>query len=141
MKSLRKNSSCFATPPAPYRSPGPSGPRVENVSKTVSQQSPESRNSLFRDSGDCFETVLDTFSTPGPEGPRRLSRRLFGVPGPKGPGDSGKGRGEVAKQELSDFCSLGPRSWRPEDSSWQLLSLFFSKTLRLDTKFTLTAST
>ena len=35
---------------------------------------------------------MDTFSTAGPEGPGTLSRRLFGVPGPKGRGDSCKGR-------------------------------------------------
>ena len=58
-------------------------PGVEKVPKTVSKQSPEPQNSLFQDSGDCFETILDPFSTPGPEGPERLSRRLFGVPGPK----------------------------------------------------------
>ena len=56
------------------------GAGIQKVSETVSKQSPESQNRLFRDSGDCFETVSDTFWTPGPEG---LGR--------EGPGDSCKG--------------------------------------------------
>ena len=72
-------------------SPGAFGPGVPEVSETVSKQSPESQDRLFRDSEDCFETVSDTFWSSGPEGPRRLFGDSFGIPGPEGPGDSCKG--------------------------------------------------
>ena len=83
---------------SPKSLPGPSGPRVQKVSETVSKQSPESQNRLFRDSGDCFETVSDAFWTPGPEGPGRLFGDSFGIPGPEGPGDSCKGRAGLQKK-------------------------------------------
>ena len=108
MITSRYGRKLLATAPAPYRSPpGPGSPRVsgepprafrppglEEVSEAVSKQSPESRSSLFRDSGDCLETASNTF---WPGRPRRLSERLFGVPGPKGPGDSCKGQGGCKK--------------------------------------------
>ena len=50
---------------SPRDSPGPCQGGVQKVSETVSKESPESQDNLFRDSGDSFETASDTF---GPRG-------------------------------------------------------------------------
>ena len=80
---------------SPKSSPGPSGPGVQNVSETVSKQSPESQNRLFRESGDCFEI--------GPRAGRPWTTlwRLFRDS--EGPGDSCKGRLGMQRYENRFF--------------------------------------
>ena len=95
-------NTLFGIPPAPYRSlPGPSGPKSpKSLRKSLPGPEPRGpksvQNSLERVSGvskqlfwvsDSFETVLDTFWTL-----RTLFRRLFGISGPKGPGESYTGQ-------------------------------------------------
>ena len=110
-RALRARNPERVSKESPKSLPGPSGPGVQKVSETVSKQSPESQNRLFRDSGDCFETVSDTFWTPGPEGPDRLFGDSFGIPGPEGPGDSCKGRPGLQAINIDYACSGWLSGW------------------------------
>ena len=62
-------------------------------------RSPESRNSLFRDSGDCFEAISDTFSTPGL--PRETVSETFWGCGPE--------ETPVRGGRVCNFKSLSPQ--------------------------------
>ena len=91
LRDRKKHMNC--------KSPGPSGPESRKSLQRVfpapgpkkcPKQSPESQNSLFRDSGE--ETLSRLFRTLfGPRG-RKAPGDSFGIPSPEGPGDSCKGR-------------------------------------------------